>query len=78
MILVGGMGFFWGPAIGAIGVTLLLNELSGNPGWNLIILGLVLIGILLFAPRGLLGLWEDVRARLRRSSTRRPMPAHSP
>ncbi len=78
MILVGGMGFFWGPAIGAIGVTLLINELSGNPGWNLIILGLVLIGILLFAPRGLLGLWEDVRARLRRSPTRRPMPAHSP
>jgi branched-chain amino acid transport system permease protein len=78
MILVGGMGFFWGPAIGAIGVTLLLNELSGNPGWNLIILGLVLIGILLFAPRGLLGLWEDLRTRLRPSSARRPMPAHSP
>lgn len=61
MILVGGMGFFWGPAIGAIGVTLLLNELSGHPGWNLIILGLVLIAVLLFAPRGLIGLWQDAR-----------------
>lgn len=72
MILVGGMGFFWGPAIGAIGVTLLLNELSGNPGWNLIILGLVLIGVLLFAPRGLLGLWEDMRKWMRRTPAAQP------
>ncbi len=65
MILVGGMGFFWGPAVGAIGVTLLLNELSGHPGWDLIILGLVLIAVLLFAPRGVVGLaqsaWRAIR-----------------
>ena len=55
MILIGGMGYFWGPAIGAIGVTLLLHQLSGRPGWDLIILGGILIAVLLFAPRGIMG-----------------------
>jgi len=64
MILVGGMGFFWGPAVGAIGVTLLLNQLSGHPGWDLVILGLVLIGVLLFSPRGLVGLFGSWFGRL--------------
>ncbi|MEO7127238.1 MAG: branched-chain amino acid ABC transporter permease [Nakamurella sp.] len=75
MILVGGMGFFWGPVVGAVFVTLLLNELSGHPGWDLIILGLVLIGVLLFAPRGLLGLVKSGWQRFAGSAERRdPVP----
>lgn len=77
MILVGGMGFFWGPAIGAVGVTLLLNELSGHPGWDLIILGLVLIAVLLFAPRGILGLVDQFWRKSRKKWRARTIP-HAP
>lgn len=74
MILVGGMGFFWGPAVGAIGVTLLINELSGYPGWNLIILGLVLIGVLLVIPRGIIGFLDSMRQRWRNRMRTPPEP----
>ncbi|MEJ8838413.1 branched-chain amino acid ABC transporter permease [Ramlibacter sp. AN1133] len=63
--IVGGLGTLWGPVLGAI-VLHLLGDLTRNlfgalPGINMIIYGAVLILIVMFAPRGLLGLGRSVR-----------------
>lgn len=63
MILVGGIGFFWGPAVGAIIITLILNWISGMLGWNLIILGSILIFVLLWRSDGVLGGFSSLVAR---------------
>jgi branched-chain amino acid transport system permease protein len=55
MVLVGGMGTLWGPMIGG-GLIIFLEEiLSSTEGWRLI-LGVVFVVIVLFAPTGLSGI----------------------
>ena len=63
--IVGGIGTLWGPVLGAA-VLHLLAELTRNlfgelPGLNLIVYGVVLVLIVLFAPRGLAGVGRSVR-----------------
>jgi branched-chain amino acid transport system permease protein len=58
--IVGGLGSLWGPVIGA-GVLLMLSELTRNlfgsiPGVNMVIYGCVLVFIVIYLPRGLIGL----------------------
>ncbi len=56
MVILGGMGTVLGPALGAFVFLLLEETLSGyTEHWQLV-LGPVLIGIVLFAKRGLVGL----------------------
>lgn len=67
--IVGGMGTLWGPLLGAA-VLHLLAELTRNlfgelPGLNMIVYGVVLVLIVLFAPRGLSGVGRSVRDLLR-------------
>lgn len=63
MVLVGGLGSFTGPIIGAAAF-LTLQELFGDFGaWYLAGLGLVAILCALFAPRGLVGLIADRTGR---------------
>ena len=67
--IVGGIGTLWGPVLGAA-VLHLLAELTRNlfgelPGLNLIIYGVVLVLIVLFAPRGLSGVGRSVRDGLK-------------
>ena len=69
--IVGGMGTLWGPVLGAA-VLHALGEATRNlfgtlPGLNLVIYGVVLVGIVLFMPRGLAGLGPALRARWGRS-----------
>jgi branched-chain amino acid transport system permease protein len=63
--IVGGLGTLWGPVFGALVLHLLADltrNLFGNlPGINMIIYGVVLILIVMFAPRGLLGLGQSMR-----------------
>lgn len=58
--VVGGMGSIWGPVLGAVALHLLSdvtrNLLGQVPGINMVIYGVVLILIILLAPRGLVGL----------------------
>lgn len=59
MVYVGGMGTIWGPAIGAILLTLLTEMLRGFGEYRLWIYTLVLIFILFFLPGGLVApLWR--------------------
>lgn len=63
--IVGGLGTLWGPLLGAL-VLHVLADLTRNlfgelPGINMVIYGSVLVLIVMFVPRGIAGLGQDVR-----------------
>jgi branched-chain amino acid transport system permease protein len=59
MVLVGGIGTFIGPILGAL-LFFALQEIFGDFGaWYLAGLGIVAILFALYLPRGLVGLWLD-------------------
>jgi len=67
--IVGGMGTLWGPVLGAA-LLHLLAELTRNlfgelPGLNMIVYGVVLVLIVLFAPRGISGVGGSARDALK-------------
>jgi branched-chain amino acid transport system permease protein len=64
MVIVGGMGLRYGGVVGAA-VMLTLEEFLRlyTDYWHLP-LGILLLGIVLLAPRGLAGLWESVALKL--------------
>ena len=59
MVLVGGLGTFEGPIIGALVLFVLQNELGDNGVWYFVILGAVAIVFALFFPRGIWGTVVD-------------------
>lgn len=71
--IIGGMGTIWGPLVGAVLVELLHVELSGalgggGAGLYLVVYGVLMIVVVLFFPRGIVGGIETLRRKLRRSS----------
>ncbi len=77
--IVGGLGTLWGPVLGALVLHLLADLTRGLfgalPGINMIIYGAVLIAIVMFAPRGVLGIGMSVRRLWARPP---PVPAAEP
>jgi branched-chain amino acid transport system permease protein len=71
--IIGGVGTVFGPLVGALVVRLLgegTKMVTGDaPGLDLMIYGAVLVLIIAFAPRGLVGAFADFRERLTRSFT---------
>jgi branched-chain amino acid transport system permease protein len=61
MVLVGGLGTFEGPIIGAIVFYLIQNQFADSGAWYLVGLGATAIAFALFVPRGL---WGTVEERL--------------
>ncbi len=82
IVVIGGIGTIEGPIVGVILFFLLQNGLSQYGSWYLLVLGLIAILVMLFAPRGLWGLFADrtgiqlfpVRRSLRRAG---PQPQTS-
>lgn len=72
--IVGGLGTLWGPVLGALALHLLAdvtrNLFGALPGINMVIYGAVLVIIVMFAPRGLLGMGRSVRALWQRGQAR--------
>ena len=71
--IIGGLGTVFGPLVGAVvllglgeATKIWLHELTGAvvPGVDLVVFGVLLILCVAFAPRGLIGLAESVKARL--------------
>ena len=58
MVALGGPGTIVGPFIGAFVIVLLKNFVSVYTGRWLMILGLIYIVTILYAPKGLLRLWD--------------------
>jgi branched-chain amino acid transport system permease protein len=54
-VMIGGLGTLAGPIIGGVFFTILRDMVSSYVDWYFMVIGLVLIFIVLFMPRGLLG-----------------------
>jgi branched-chain amino acid transport system permease protein len=71
--IVGGLGTLWGPVLGALVLHLLADAtrslFGGLPGINMVIYGAVLVAIVMFAPRGILGIGQSVRGLWSRRSS---------
>jgi branched-chain amino acid transport system permease protein len=64
MALLGGAHRLWGPAVGAIPLTLLFEFLSARfPATSTLIIGIVFLLIVYALPTGVAGLWERVSRR---------------
>ena len=59
IVIIGGIGTVEGPIFGAIIFVLLQQFLSEFVGYNLIILGAITIGVIFFAPKGIVGSFQE-------------------
>ena len=75
MVVVGGVGRFWGPLLGAVIVTLLPEWLRGLQDWYLVVFGLMVLLLMVYEPGGLLGLPERLREFRRKRAQRNPRAA---
>jgi branched-chain amino acid transport system permease protein len=62
-VMIGGLGTLAGPIVGGVFFTLLRDKVSSYVDWYFIVIGLVLVAIVLFMPRGLVGLRSAFRLR---------------
>jgi branched-chain amino acid transport system permease protein len=73
--LLGGATSVWGPMLGVVPLLLLKDYLSITyPSYFSVILGLILLGVVLFIPNGVAGLVQSVRARLAAGGVRGVIP----
>ena len=66
MVILGGVGTLLGPAIGAALIIFLEDFISSQTQRWLLVLGIIYVATTLFAPRGLIGLWNDHVTRKRK------------
>ncbi len=59
IVVIGGIGTIEGPIVGVLVFFVLQNRLADYGSWYLLVLGLIGILVMLFAPRGLWGLFTD-------------------
>ncbi|HEY4438939.1 MAG TPA: branched-chain amino acid ABC transporter permease [Candidatus Elarobacter sp.] len=74
MPIIGGLGTVTGPLIGAVLYTFIREELAATlPNADLLAFGLLLIAIVVFEPRGIIGIVDRIRrARRRRAPAGEP------
>lgn len=72
IVIVGGVGTLAGPILGAIVLTAQPELLRGFPGADEIVFGTLIALVLVFLPRGLVGLLERVSPSLAERLARRP------
>ncbi len=75
MVVMGGLGRFEGPFIGAAAVTLLPEALRASEGFYLIIFSLAVILMMLFMPKGLVVIWDWM---IRKMTRRAVSPVQQP
>jgi branched-chain amino acid transport system permease protein len=63
MVVMGGLGRFEGPFIGAILVTVLPEVLRASEGLYLVFYAAAVILMMLFMPKGLVGVWDWITRR---------------
>jgi len=63
MVILGGAGTLLGPALGSAVIVFLENVISAHTQRWVLVLGLIYVGVTLFAPAGLMGLVTRRRAR---------------
>jgi branched-chain amino acid transport system permease protein len=68
MVMIGGLGTLVGPVMGGVFFIILQEKVSSYVQWYNIVVGLVLVLIVLFVPRGLLGFRQALRGRAGREA----------
>ena len=63
MLIVGGMGSFLGPVIGAIALAILPEASRFLAEYRGVVYGLILIGVILFRPEGVAGVPGIIQPR---------------
>jgi branched-chain amino acid transport system permease protein len=61
MLLLGGISYYWGPAVGAVLLSALLNYLTQATTSYLLYVGLLLLAVLIVIPQGILSLPAVIR-----------------
>jgi branched-chain amino acid transport system permease protein len=70
MIIVGGLGSFWGPVLGTAVISLVTTYLQGvAPQYQSLIVAVILVVMVLFIPKGLAGQFGSAFNRLGRPSS---------
>ncbi|MHB1927959.1 MAG: branched-chain amino acid ABC transporter permease [Acidimicrobiales bacterium] len=64
MLVIGGMGTVFGPALGTVVVTIVQTLLVSDPGVELTVVGAFLLTVVVFVPGGVVGLSSRLRVRL--------------
>jgi branched-chain amino acid transport system permease protein len=63
-VVVGGMGFFWGPLIGAVFLTFLSSAFLGMAEYETIIVAIIIILVIFFLPGGIVTIPRLVQKRV--------------
>ena len=71
MTVLGGFANFLGPIVGALAMTLLQDQLQSITQYWRFVLGAMLAAMVIFFPRGLSGIAEDVACRFHRTERRK-------
>ena len=77
-IVLGGLGTLWGPIIGAFVFFLIPELLAGMESWRMLIYGVILLGLMLFAPHGLYGAMRQAWRRSCAGASRPPFRQKPP
>jgi branched-chain amino acid transport system permease protein len=63
MTVIGGMGSYLGPIIGAFVLNILSEYIRAYGEYHLLVFGLIALAMARFAPAGLVGLWKQMRLK---------------
>ncbi len=75
VVVLGGSGRLWGPLIGTLAFFVVPELLTSLQSWRLLIYGIVLLALMLFAPHGLEGTLRSAWRKLIRPRDARPATA---
>jgi branched-chain amino acid transport system permease protein len=78
MTILGGMGHFWGPAVGTAALIILNQQITSYTEYWPFVLGTVLVILLFVFPGGIVGTLVSAATSLRRRLARLPRPAPDP
>ncbi|MEZ5190643.1 MAG: ATP-binding cassette domain-containing protein [Schumannella sp.] len=79
MVIIGGMNTRLGPILGAVLVSVFPFVVKIDPFWQEVVFGVVFVAVIVFFPRGLVGLGDLIAGWVRRAIARRvPADAASP
>ena len=78
MVAIGGIGLYWGPVVGAVLLTILPEALRQFGDWEVPLYGVVLIGVILFLPRGIAGLFARPETVAEAPAVERDLHAPAP
>jgi branched-chain amino acid transport system permease protein len=66
MVLIGGLGSVTGAVIGSVVITLLPEALRFIKGYHMLIFSVSLVALMIFMPRGMVGIWYRLEEMMRK------------